>query len=280
MYTINRHRITGAAALRRGPMFAVIAALTTLGMAPDSVAAEAPSKPAGYSIDGVDVSKHQHPNGAAIDWSKVKAAGVEFATVRATRGINRTDQNLKTDLEAAQNAGLAVAPYHFFTGTDNNEGDSSHNTTGDQQADKFIMAVREAGYTGQRRGDLPPVLDLEIVDVAPNRGKCPEKISVASAVADVKGWLDKVEATFKRKPIIYTSKVFMHDCLKDNTAFAAYQLQVADWSSKDKPALPKGSTTWTMWQYTDKATRDGITNPVTADVFHGTQSDLNSLANR
>lgn len=268
MHTISRRRITAAAVLRRDLMFAVVVVLTTLGIAPGSAAAEAQPQPAGYVIDGVDTSRWQHENGT-IDWPKVKAAGVEFATVKATRGVDKTDPYLATDLEAARTAGLAVAPYHFYTGTEPN--------TGAAQADRFIAAVKNTGYTGHRPGDLPPVFDLERGDVDPYRHKCPPHLSVD----DAKIWLDKVEAAFGRQPIIYTQKSFLDECMGSTTAFARYKLQLADWRElSSQPPLPNGSTTWTMWQYTDKATRDGIMSNVTADVFNGTQSDLDALANR
>ncbi|WP_308061532.1 GH25 family lysozyme [Streptomyces scabiei] len=72
---------------------------------------------------------------------------MEFATVKATRGLNVTDDYLTADLQGARAAGLAVAPYHFYTGTSAD--------TGGAQADRFIAAVRATGYTGQRAGDLP-----------------------------------------------------------------------------------------------------------------------------
>lgn len=276
MCAINRRSITAVAGFR-WRLFAVVVVLTTLGMTSESAAAEARPRPAGYPIDGVDTAEYQHPDGAAIDWPKLRSGAVEFATIKATRGINITDQYLTTDLEAARAAGLAVAPYHFYTGTDNNRGDGTHDTTGDKQADRFIAAVKTTGYTGHRPGDLPPVFDFERVDVGPNKGKCPRGVSVA----DAKAWLDKVEAAFGRKPIIYTQKSFLDECLGSPTAFAAYQLQLADYrQSITQPPLPNGSTTWTMWQYTGAATLDGIKAPVPADVFNGTQSDLDQLANR
>lgn len=110
--------------------------------------------------------------------------------------------------------------------------------------------MKNTGYTGHRPGDLPPVFDLERGDVDPYRGKCPPH----SSVDDAKVWLDKVEVAFGWQPIIYTQKSFLDECM--------------------------GSTTWTMWQYTNTASRDGIRSNVTADVFNGTQSDLDALANR
>lgn len=226
-----------------------------------------PPRPAGYPIDGVDTAKYQHPGGAPIDWQAVRASGVEFATVKATRGLNVTDEYLATDLEAARRAGLAVAPYHFYTG--------SSPDTGAAQADRFIAAVRATGYTGQRAGDLPPVFDLERMD--DGSGRCP----VYGSVADARAWLDKVETAFGRKPVIYTQKSFLDDCLGSTTAFAAYPLQLADYrQSIAEPPLPNGSAAWAMWQYTDAAIPAGIQAPATADVFNGTQADLDRLANR
>ncbi|WNV88720.1 GH25 family lysozyme [Umezawaea sp. Da 62-37] len=226
-----------------------------------------PPKPAGFGIDGIDTAKYQHPDGAAIDWRAVRAAGVEFATVKATRGLSTTDEYLATDLDAAWTAGLAVAPYHFYTATAAN--------TGAAQADRFIAAVRTTAYTGHRAGDLPPVFDLERMDDGTSR--CPTH----ATVADAKAWLDGVESAFGRKPIIYTQKSFLDDCMGATTAFAGYQLQLADYRrSITAPPVPKGSATWAMWQYTDAAIPDGVHAPATADVFNGTRADLDRLANR
>lgn len=226
-----------------------------------------PPRPGGYPVDGVDTSTYQHPGGAPIDWKALRASGVEFATVKATRGLNVTDPYLATDLEAARLAGLAVAPYHFYT--------AATGATGPAQADRFIAAVRATGYTGGRPGDLPPVLDLERMD--DGTGRCPPYASVA----DVTAWLDRVEAAFGRKPIIYTQKSFLDDCMGSTTAFSSYALQLADYrQSITQPPVPNGSTTWLMWQYTASALYDAIKAPVNADVFNGTQADLDRLANR
>ena len=145
----------------------------------------------------------------------MKASGVEFATVKATRGLNVTDEYLATDLPAARNAGLAVGPYHFYTGTAAG--------TGGAQADRFIAAVKATGYTGKRAGDLPPVFDLEWKD--DGSGGCPPYVTVA----DAKAWLDKVQAAFGRTPIIYTQKSFLDACLGGTTALSAYPMQLADY---------------------------------------------------
>jgi lysozyme len=117
----------------------------------------AAATPAQYRIYGLDVASWQHPNGAAIDWLRVRRAGVEFATIEATEGsaadsTDYTNPYFRADFAAARAGGLAVAPYHFYLGRTAG--------TGRRQADHFIVALRGAGYTGWRPGELPPVLDL------------------------------------------------------------------------------------------------------------------------
>ncbi len=62
-------------------------------------------------IKGIDVSEHQ----AIIDWTKVKAAGIEFAIIRAGYGknSNQVDKYFHTNIKAAQAAGVKVGAYHY-----------------------------------------------------------------------------------------------------------------------------------------------------------------------
>lgn len=100
-------------------------------------------------------------------------------------------------------------------------------------------------------------------------------------MADAEAWLDQVEAACGRTPVIYTQKSFLDACLGSTTAFARYPMQLADHHrSITRPPLPDGSTTWAMWQCSDAALFPGIEAPATADLFNGTQADLDRLANR
>jgi len=80
---------------------------------------------------GVDVSSWQHPAGKAIDWPAVKAAGIEFAMVKATQDVNYTNPYLHEDLAGARAAGLLVGAYHYVT----------PGTPGEEQARYFIQAL-------------------------------------------------------------------------------------------------------------------------------------------
>lgn len=60
-------------------------------------------------IIGIDVSEH---NGA-LDWSKIKAAGISFAIIRTGYGVSHTDNYFKRNMEGALAQGIPVGVYHF-----------------------------------------------------------------------------------------------------------------------------------------------------------------------
>ncbi|MBQ8552299.1 MAG: hypothetical protein IJ428_05760, partial [Clostridia bacterium] len=72
-------------------------------------------------MKGIDVSTLQ----GNIDWGKVKAAGYDFAMIKATQGRGEgaatrllrrfTDGKFKRNIEAAAKAGLACGVYHYMT---------------------------------------------------------------------------------------------------------------------------------------------------------------------
>lgn len=61
--------------------------------------------------NGIDVSKHQ----GKIDWQKVKAAGVEFAIIRAGYGkeISQKDEQLESNYSGCKAAGMPVGAYWY-----------------------------------------------------------------------------------------------------------------------------------------------------------------------
>lgn len=88
----------------------------------------------------IDVSSAQHPNGAAIDWGQVKAAGVTTAIVKATQGTNYTNPFYASDVAGAKAAGLDVLAYHFAG---------------------WGAAALEADYFKSVAGPLARILDIE-----------------------------------------------------------------------------------------------------------------------
>lgn len=60
-------------------------------------------------IIGIDVSEH---NGA-LDWAKIKAAGIGFAIIRTGYGVSHTDNYFIHNIEGAIAQGIPVGVYHF-----------------------------------------------------------------------------------------------------------------------------------------------------------------------
>jgi hypothetical protein len=62
------------------------------------------------TIFGVDVSHHQ---GTSLNFQGLRAAGVEFAFLKATEGAGFVDPRFHTNLRRAREAGMLVAAYHY-----------------------------------------------------------------------------------------------------------------------------------------------------------------------
>lgn len=211
------------------------------------------------TVPGIDVSHWD----AGIDWPKVRATGQRFVFAKATEGIVYKDDTFKDNWFGAKSAGLLRGAYHFFR----------CNVDAKKQADYFIDYVRSV----KDDGELAPVLDLET-----NDGISKEKIVVAAKV-----WLDRVEAAFGKKPIIYSGQYFLQDFLiqpgggpppwaKD------YPLWLAQYPNQYvegmKPFLPRGWFNWAIWQYSDKGRINGINASADMNLFNGTLEELYKFA--
>src|SRR5262245_56335257 len=75
---------------------------------PAARSAAAASLPSGYSINGIDVSSHDHANGNTVNWANQRAAGDEFAFVKATEGTSYVNPYFDQDYHGAKDNGLYV----------------------------------------------------------------------------------------------------------------------------------------------------------------------------
>lgn len=98
-------------------------------------------------MKGIDVSSHQ----GLIDWAKVKAAGIEFAIVRAGYGQYKTQVDAKAhqNIFGALGAGLHVGAYWFSYAT----------TPKEAKAEADLCADTIEKYKGQL--DFPVYFDYE-----------------------------------------------------------------------------------------------------------------------
>lgn len=60
-------------------------------------------------IKGVDVSE----NNGIVDWQAVADAGIEFAMIRCSYGLNSKDSMFANNVAGAKAAGLKVGAYHY-----------------------------------------------------------------------------------------------------------------------------------------------------------------------
>lgn len=96
---------------------------------------------------GIDVASWQgYPN-----WPAVKAAGIEFAYIKATEGVNYVSPYCDRQWAEAKAAGLTIGLYHFARpGTNSPEA----------EAELFTRMVNAKNAKGP--GMLPPCLDIEV----------------------------------------------------------------------------------------------------------------------
>ncbi len=95
----------------------------------------------GYSITGIDVSKH---NGL-VDMKRVAQAGHKFAFVKTSEGVTLKDGMRRTHTRNAAAAGLKVGAYHYFIFKRN----------GQEQALNFLEAIKGLQL------DMPLAIDVE-----------------------------------------------------------------------------------------------------------------------
>lgn len=79
---------------------------------------------------GIDVSSNNHPNGAAIDWHRVAASGVEWVAVKLSEGAHYRNAYASDDVHAARAQGLEVVGYHFARPTTNSPETEAANLAG------------------------------------------------------------------------------------------------------------------------------------------------------
>lgn len=203
--------------------------------------------PVEYDIHGIDISHYQ----GDIDWKQLATHKdarfpLHFIFMKATEGGDHGDDTFSQNFGQARKHGFIRGAYHYFI----------PKTDACKQADFFIRTVQLS------KGDLPPVLDVETT------GKRSEK----ELKTAVKTWLDRVEAHYGVKPILYTSYKFKMRYLSDSI-FSDYPYWIAHYYVDSV----KYEGNWHFWQHTDVGTVPGIKQKVDLNVFNGTLEELQAL---
>lgn len=203
--------------------------------------------PCNYEVHGIDISHYQ----GTIDWHRLATHRnlqfpIHFVFLKASEGGDYADDTYRANLDSARRYGFICGAYHYFIPS----------TDAVRQADFFI---RQAAL---QKGDLPPVLDVETVG----------KSSVGDLRQAVQSWLQRVEAHYGVKPILYTSYKFKKRYL-DDSIFNTYPYWIAHYYVDS--VRYKGR--WHFWQHTDVGVVPGIDEEVDLNVFNGSLDSLNAM---
>lgn len=187
-------------------------------------------------LKGIDVSYWQ----GTIEWEKVKAAGIDFAFLRASVGDYYTDETFYYNITEAQRVGIKVGAYHFC------------------RADSVESAKAEAklflDFIKPYKLDFPVVVDIE--------DSRHEKLSVEQLTEVTAVFCEEIKKA-GYEPMIYASASWLNSKL-DTKKLSEYEIWVAHWGTT-KPAY-RGD--FGVWQYSCKGKVSGIKGSVDLNVAY------------
>ena len=203
--------------------------------------------PKKYPIHGVDVSRWQ----GNINWQKLRAQGANFAYIKATDGGDHLDPMFRKNWKGANDAGLKRGAYHFFYWC----------RTGAEQAVWFIRNVPKSANA------LPPVIDVEYN----HQSSCKRRPSRELVLKKMKAFMDRLEAHYGQRPIIYTAPDFYEDNLQGEFGNHAFWLR----STAAHPKKVYPDRKWVFWQYSGTGLSHGVKGEIDLNVFNGDPTSWN-----
>lgn len=222
-----------------------------------------------HRVLGIDISRYQHEIGKRIypiDWSclrvtnlghsgskKRRVRGVQdypvsYVYIKASEGVSITNRYYRKDAASARVRNLSVGAYHFF----------STESDGEEQAHHFMKTA------APRRGDMPPMLDIE-----PTDGKIKAMGGATALWRETLKWLHVVEEACGVRPVLYVSQSFVDKYMSDAPpAIAAYPVWIARYSEY-RPYVRL-----LYWQLSPDGAVRGIKGDVDINVFNGTREQF------
>ena len=191
----------------------------------------------GSGVLGIDVSKYQ----PSINWSSVKASGVDFVIIRcgyrgASTGALIQDPYFTRHMKGAKSAGLKVGVYFFSTALNEAE------------------AVEEASMCAALCGDYginyPVFLDVESSS-RPGYNT----LSASQRTENIKAFCKTISSA-GYTPGLYANKTWLSE--KINTSSLSCKIWLAQYRAEG----PTYSGRYDIWQYTSKGRVDGISGNV------------------
>lgn len=213
-------------------------------------------------IYGIDISKYQHGKGrkhTPIAWGRLRithlgrvgsrnAKGsvdypVSFIYIKSTEGKTVRNPYFKADYTQARRHGFRTGAYHFF----------STKTPALAQANYFLK------NTYIRRGDMPPVLDVEPTDAQIKAMGGP-----AALFRAIRTWMEAVRRRTGARPVLYVGQRFVNKYLADAPDIKrSYNVWIARYGEY------KPDVRLVYWQLCADGTVRGIQGEVDINVFNG-----------
>lgn len=210
--------------------------------------------PARLPVHGIDAARYQ----GEIDWRRARAAGVSFAWLKATEGGDHSDPGFHINATRARAAGVPVGAYHFYYFCRSPE----------EQADWYIRNVP------RRRGDLPPVLDIEWNHTSRT---CQRRPAAHVTRAEMHRFLAALTRHYGTRPVIYTTIDFWRD--NDLSRFSGYEMWLRSVTAHPMERYPGAD--WSFWQYSGTGVVPGVPGNVDMNAFAGSPAAWQSwLARR
>lgn len=221
-------------------------------------------------IYGIDISRYQHGKGRKkypILWQKLRISHlgskskkqisgvvdypVSFCFIKSTEGVSVRNPYYISDYAAARKAGIPIGAYHFF----------STKRSGAAQAQYFIS------NTLFRKGDLPPVLDIE-----PSDGQIEAMGGPEVLWQHIRQWLTIVERRCDVKPILYINQKFVNKYLPEAPDIKRnYKVWIARYGEY------KPDVRLAVWQLSPDGRVSGITGEVDINVFNGYKTQFDEF---
>ena len=185
---------------------------------------------------GVDVSVYQ----GNINWTKAKAAGIDFAIIRlgfrgwGSNGSLNIDTKFHANLAGAKAAGIKVGVYFF-----------SQAKTPVEAVEEASLCIKELG--GQHL-DLPIFIDTETA--AGGQGRA-DNLSVAERTAVCVAFCNTIQNS-GYKAGVYSNKYFYTSKL-NTSQLLSYTIWLAEWPADyTKESKPTYSGRYDIWQFSER----------------------------
>ena len=218
-------------------------------------------------IYGIDISRFQHDVGRRhypIDWSKIRITHlgtiskkrvkgtvdypISFCYIKSTEGTSIRNRYFSADYLAARAKGIPCGAYHFF----------STRTPAAAQARYFIANSKF------RKGDLPPVLDVE-----PTHAQIKAMGGPVVMFKAIRTWLRIVGEHTGTRPILYISQSFVNRYLSTAPDLKHdYNVWIARYGEY-KPDI-----NLVIWQLCPDGRVKGIHPEVDINVFNGYRQEF------